>query len=61
MIIKNVHFLIGVCVIFQLFGCNTDTVVTFEDVSNLQSNKEMIGKQYVLLKDCYLIQLSSEE
>ena len=59
MIKKNIYFLLGIGLISQICGCNN--VVTYDDASNLQSNKQMIGKQYILLKDCYLIQLSSEE
>ncbi len=54
---EKAYFLIMAVFLVQILGC--DEVATCEDVSDLESNKAMIGKQYILLKDCYITKDSS--
>ena len=49
---KPCFLIMAVFLVQILLGC--DEVATCEDISDLESNKAMIGKQYILLKDCYI-------
>ena len=52
----NAFFLFSAIIIMLMAGCRTS--LTYTDVSDQAPYKELIGKHYVVLKDCYFVSLT---